>query len=130
MIFEDLNQHNYPTTESIDANLLVLYQRLKQVESSYIDFGEAPFTVNSGLRDQAQQQALIAAGKTSASKSKHLTGCAADIADPDGKLKAWLKDSNWVLIKAGLWCEAAESTPTWVHFQIVPPASGNRWFLP
>jgi len=62
-----------------------------------------------------------------APKSKHLTGQAVDIAD-DGKLKAWLVARPEILEQAELWCE--EGTHGWVHFQIVPPKSGRRWFLP
>jgi hypothetical protein len=86
--------------------------------------------VTSGLRDASGQANLIKAGKSTATHSKHLTGCAADIYDPDGGLKKWLKENPEILVNAYLWCEAAESTPTWCHFQIVPPGSGNRWFLP
>lgn len=61
-------------------------------------------------------------------KSNHLTGRAVDIADPTGSLYAWCKSNTEVLERSGLWCE--EGTIGWVHFQIVPPASGNRWFNP
>lgn len=129
MIIEDLNPHDYPTTQIIESNILVLYQRLKLVEANWIYAGGSEFVCNSGLRSQKQQQALIAAGKSLAVMSKHLLGCAADIAD-DGPLKDWLKANPNILETASLWCEAAEYTPSWVHFQIVPPGSGHRWFIP
>lgn len=135
----DLNQKKYPTTLIIDSNLLVLYQRLKQVEALWIEFQkrDAPsivvpsgFVCNSGLRNQAQQNNLIKAGLTTATKSKHLVGCAADISDPEGKIKGWLKDTPAILADAHLWCEHWDYTHGWWHAQTVPPASGNRWFIP
>lgn len=131
MTIEDLNPHQYPTTGVIDSNLLVLYQRLKQVEALFLEsHSGTPFEVTSGLRSPALQSQLVAMGVSTATKSKHLTGSAADIRDLHGLLKAWLKSTPEILVDASLWCEAAESTPGWCHFQIVPPGSGNRWFLP
>lgn len=130
MKIEDLNPHKYQITQIIASNLLVLYQRLKQVESLWISQGGFPFVVTSGLRAPSDQAALIKAGKSTAPKSKHLVGGAADIHDEDGHLKLWLKEEPKILENASLWCEAAEYTHDWWHAQIFPPGSGNRWFIP
>ncbi len=127
---DDLNFNKYPTTPIIDSNLLVLYQRLKQVEALWLEQGGHEFVCTSGLRSQGKQAELIKAGKSTATKSKHLTGCAADIHDEDGHLKAWLETNPQILMTCSLWCEAAESTTNWCHFQCVPPGSGRRWFIP
>lgn len=127
---EDLNSKNLPTDSIIKSNLLVLCQRLNAVETLWLAQGGTPFVVVSGLRSQTQQENLIKAGKSNAKHSKHLSGCAADIADPNGVLKIWLKSNPQILNNACLWCEASEATPNWCHFQISPPASGNRWFIP
>lgn len=123
---EELNRKKIQTSSVIDSNLLTLCNRLNIVREAW----GKPMIVTSGLRSEGQQQNLIKAGQTNAVHSKHLTGCAADILDEDGSLKAWLKENPDILVKAFLWCEAAESTPNWCHFQIVPPGSGARWFLP
>jgi hypothetical protein len=61
--------------------------------------------------------------------SRHLYGQAVDIYDPGLKLTAWLKENDSQRLKnAELWCE--EGNSDWVHFQIVPPKSGKRWFNP
>lgn len=65
-----------------------------------------------------------------ATKSKHLSGQAIDIADYDKVLKAACLLYTSRLEALGLWCEDFRATPTWVHFQSVPPASGKRFFLP
>lgn len=65
-----------------------------------------------------------------APRSKHLTGQAADIADADGKLKAWLLAYPEHMESIGLWAEDASHTKGWVHLQSCPPASGKRWFIP
>jgi aryl carrier-like protein len=81
--------------------------------------------VTSGLRSLDQQQQLIAAGKSNAPKSHHLTGEAVDIYDPDGKLYQYCLDSIPLLEQCELWCEIRQGA--WVHFQIVPPKSGKRF---
>lgn len=123
---EELNSHKYPTTPQIDANLNTLLERINVIRTSY----DTPMIVTSGLRDTAQQQALIAAGKSNAPKSHHLTGEACDIQDLDGKLRDWVKDNMDLMESIGFWFEDFDHTPGWVHFQIVPPASGKRVFIP
>ncbi len=124
--------------------MLVLYQRLKLVEAHWIAAKgktfyvfETPFTVSgesflctSGLRSEGQQAELIKAGKTNATKSKHLFGMAADILDEDGSLKKFLLVHPKILEDANLWCEHWEYTINWWHAQTSPPNSGNRWFIP
>ena len=122
----ELNQHQYKTTPEIDANLNTLLEKLNVIRQAY----GKPMTVSSGLRDATQQQQLIAAGKSNAPKSHHLTGEAADILDQDGALKIWVKDNIKLIEDTGLWMEDFAHTPTWVHFQIVPPKSGHRFFIP
>lgn len=61
-------------------------------------------------------------------KSKHLYCKAVDISDPDGKLMVWAKANVSLLTEIGLWCE--DRTQGWLHIQIEPPASGNRFYMP
>lgn len=122
----ELNKRNYPTTPMIEQNLHELCRRLNIVRKAY----GKPMIVTSGLRSEKQQQELIKAGKSNAPKSKHLTGHAADISDPNGELAKWCLENVKVLEEAGLWCEDFNFTPTWCHFQTVPPRSGNRFFKP
>lgn len=123
---EELNKHNYPTTPEIDANLQILLERINAVRDAY----GKPMVVTSGLRSQDQQQELIAQGKSNAPKSKHLTGQACDILDSDGALREWVLNNMSSMETTGFWFEDFGSTPNWVHFQIVPPASGKRIFIP
>lgn len=113
-------------TPEIDSNLQVLLERLNVIRLAY----GKPMTITSGLRSQAQQDALIKAGKSNAPKSKHLFGQAADIFDPRGELKIWLMQNIKLLEDVGIWLEDFGSTPTWVHMQCVPPNSGKRIFIP
>lgn len=87
-------------------------------------------TITSGLRSEKQQENLIKAGKSTATKSKHLVGLAADVADPDGTLAAWVLENREILEKACLWCEHPDYTKGWLHFQASPPKSGKRFFIP
>lgn len=66
-------------------------------------------------------------------KSKHLFGFAADmvpLAESIEKFHAWILDNVDLMIEIGLWFERFENTPTWLHAQSVPPASGVRFFKP
>lgn len=120
----ELNEHNFPTTPEIDANLAILLDRINKVRTAW----GKPMIVTSGLRDEAKQQALIAEGKSNAPHSHHLTGEAVDILDEDGSLHAWTKENEKLMEEIGLWME--ERQGPWQHYQIVPPKSGHRWFLP
>ncbi len=118
-------------TPDVQANLECLIKAVNCIRVAY----NKPMQVTSGLRTRADQLRIYAAkGITDASKipfrSQHLVGGACDIADQYGKLKEWLKAHIDVLETVGLYCEAFESTPTWVHMQIKPPASGKRFFKP
>lgn len=64
-------------------------------------------------------------------KSKHLSGQAVDIYDPDLRLTMWLKTDPKAIVLAqeqGLYFE--DGNTNWVHAQTVPPKSGRRWFMP
>lgn len=122
----ELNPHGYKTVPNVDKNLQTLFLRLSEFQDAY----GKPFTITSGLRDDAQQQELIAAGKTNAKHSKHLAGAAADILDEDGSLAAWVKDNIKMMEKIGLWFEDFGHTKGWVHAQILGPNSGKRVFIP
>lgn len=127
---KELNPHNYPTTPEIDTNLQTLLDKMNQVRSAY----NVPMIVTSGLRDSAQQQALIAAGKSNAPKSKHLMGQACDIQDLDGTLRDWVKSNMELMETIGFWFEDFDHTKGWVHFQIVQYGSWkpgkSRTFIP
>lgn len=90
--------------------------------------------VTSGLRTREDQLRIYKAKGIPESKipwgSKHLTGGAVDIFDPEKKLQAWCLANIPELEAADLYCEDFGSTPNWVHFQIFPPKSGKRFFMP
>lgn len=118
----ELNSKGYPIDSSTAANLKELLTKMNAVRSIY---GKA-MTITSGLRSAADQMRI----NPSAPKSKHMTGQACDVYDPDGKLWAWILANMAKMEVLGLWFEDKGSTPTWVHFQCVPPKSGKRIFLP
>lgn len=92
-----------------------------------------PMIVTSGFRSMADHLRIYAAkGITDQSKipmkSKHLIFAAVDISDPSLELTKLLKAEPDLLVDAALWCE--EGNSNWLHAQIFPPKSNNRWFLP
>lgn len=67
----------------------------------------------------------------SAKNSLHMTAEACDMRDtPTRDFARWCCKNSEVLERAGLWLERFEWTPTWVHLQTRPPASGRRFYIP
>lgn len=111
-------------------NLAILLERINKVRAAY---GKA-MNVSSGYRSmeghlRIYKQKGITDQSKIPMKSNHLFGRAVDIAD-NGSLQKWCKDNVKTLEEIGLWMESFDATPTWVHFQINPPRSGNRFFNP
>lgn len=84
--------------------------------------------VSSGWRPPV----LNAATAGAAVNSKHMTGQAVDLYDPDGDIDEWLSTSEGLaaLAEVGLWIEHPSATKGWAHLQTVPPRSGRRVFYP
>lgn len=118
-------------TQDIQDNLVELLVRINKVRAAY----GKPMTVTSGLRTMADHLRIYAAkGITDKSKipmqSNHLYGRAVDISDPNKELQAWVLKNVKLMEEIGLWMEDFSATTNWVHFQINPPKSGNRFFQP
>lgn len=109
-------------------NLQVLLERINLIRAEW----GRPMTVTSGFRTMADhlriyRQKGIFNEKLVPMKSRHLIGAAVDILDVSGELMKWLLEDESRLERAELWCE--KNTSGWVHFQIFPPKSGERWFV-
>lgn len=112
-------------------NLKTLLERINKIRSAW----NKPMSVTSGYRTMEDHLRIYKEkGITDQSKipmkSKHLVGAAVDISDPNKELQQWCKSNEQILKDAQLWMEDFSATPNWCHFQISPPASGKRWFLP
>lgn len=92
-----------------------------------------PMIVTSGVRLVQDQLRIYRSRGVPDDKipmgSAHLKGCACDILDEDGSLMQWCRDNVSLLEEVGLWIEDDPSQPR-VHFQSLPPMSGNRFFKP
>jgi hypothetical protein len=121
-----------PDIERNAARTVVVFNALMARAMAYgVRFPVNPKTgspFSSGWRPPAVNAATPGASKT----SLHMIGKAGDIYDPDGKIGAWLMtDSGQQALKdVGIWIEHPDATPTWSHWQIVPPGSGRRVFYP
>ena len=62
--------------------------------------------------------------------SNHKTGHAVDWYDPCEDIDDWCLANLDKLAACGIWLEHPKSTHGWSHWQNLPPASGNRVFLP
>lgn len=92
-----------------------------------VRFGEGR-KVKSGWRPPAVNAKI----PNAAVNSKHMTGQAIDLADPDGDLDEWLltETGQKALTEIGLWLEHPAATKGWCHLQTIPPKSGRRVFYP
>lgn len=126
---EILKDHECPP--ELEENLLELLIRINKVRDAY----GVPLTVDSGFRSKEDQIRIYnAKGITDESEmhmhSKHFTCQAVDIYDPNKELKEWVIKNISLIESIGLWMEDFSSTPNWIHFQIINPTSGKRFFIP
>jgi len=123
---------SYPKelTDDIRANAAETVKRSNSLIAVYqkATGDYRPRGVNSGWRPSQVNAKTSGAAK----KSRHMTGQAIDIADASKSMKIWLMTpaGQQALVECELWMEHPDATPTWVHVQIVPPASGRRVFHP
>ncbi len=117
-------------------NLNNLLIKLNKISELY----KKPMVVTSGLRTMEDhlriyREKAIKEGKLFDPKnvpmgSKHLTGGAADISDPNKELQKWCIINQIKLKELELYCEDFTYTPNWIHFQILPSKSGKLFFIP
>lgn len=132
MVVEPLTKENllegrdkqYPSeyTAEVSQNLDNLLVILNKIQTAY----GKKFTVNSGWRPAAVNAGIPGA----AVASNHMKGLAADIADADGEVMRWTIENLDLMKSLGVHMEDWRWTPTWTHYQIVPPKSGNRIYIP
>lgn len=111
--------------QDVQNNLAVLLERINKVRAIY----GKPMKVNDGLRRPTDQP------KNAATHSNHLIGAAIDIDDDDSLFMwNWVKQNLKLMQEIGLWMEDPRwthgSVGTWMHFQIFPPKSGKRIYVP
>lgn len=120
----------YPAdlTDEIRANAAIIVERANLLLTAFrAATGDTEIRhVNSGWRPPA----INANTPNAAVRSRHMTGQAIDIADPEGDLDQYCIDHVLVLQKIGLWLEDPSSTKGWTHVQSVPPKSNRRVFYP
>lgn len=121
-----------PAIEKAAMTMVDLASRLLESASRC----EVPLTRNSktgSLVSSGWRPPLVNSSTPNAApNSKHMTGQAIDIYDPDGDLDEWLMtaDGQSELVRLGLWMEHPSATKGWAHLQTIPPRSGNRVFYP
>jgi hypothetical protein len=132
-----LNPKGFATTPEIDQNLLKLADVIEQVESAYgktLAFTNGLRDTKDHLRIYAEKNAKLRAQGLPEIKvpmgSNHLKGLAVDVADATGNFWKWCMANLELMEKLGVYFEDRSATPTWVHMQIAPPASGRRIFKP
>ena len=118
---EMLGRHNITDVpHQAELQLEELIRRMNIIRAAW----GKPMIVTSGFRLPSDQARI----NPKAPKSRHLTGNAVDISDPDGELYAWCVKNEALLVEVGLWMEITGGN--WCHFQSLPPRSGRRFFHP
>ena len=120
----DTRRNAARTVELVDA-------LLNRARAAGVECQISPVT-GSLLTSGWRPPAINAATPGAAPNSKHITGQAVDVYDPQGDLDEWLSGpaGQAALDDIGLWLEHPASTPGWSHLQTVPPNSGRRVFYP
>lgn len=112
------NEYSQEISDNLDKVVIVI----NKIQNAY----GVQFEINSGWRPSAVNSSTPGAAK----KSKHMEGLAVDIKDNDGKIMEWTLNNLQLMKDLGVYMEDWRWTPTWTHYQIVPPKSGNRIFIP
>lgn len=123
--------HKADLTPEIVLNATHLVRRVNSLAALMhgIDLERHPVTgsyVSSGWRPPS----VNAATPGAAMRSRHMTGQAIDLFDPEGEIDEWCLDHLDLLSEVGLWMESPAHTKGWCHLQSVPPRSGKRVFIP
>ena len=113
------------TTRRNAVELLERVNKLLEMLPLNLEAVIAP-KLNSGWRPAAYNATVPGA----AVRSRHITGQALDLADPDGALDDYLFQRQELLVECCLWMEHPLATKNWCHLQSAPPRSGNRVFIP
>jgi hypothetical protein len=111
----------YPLTPELEHNLQELLRRLNLFRQMYAK----PMVVSSGYRPAGINKQV-----GGAKNSAHVTCEACDFVDSDKQIRKFILENPSVLEVCDLYCEDFQYTPTWVHLQIRPTRSGNRFFKP
>lgn len=119
-----------PTDADHYCNLMHLHYKLNVIRAAY----QKPMIVSSGYRTKEEHFTIYQKKGAHPSKipmkSQHLIGAACDILDVDGELKDWIKSHAELIERLDLYMEHFDVTPSWLHFQLYQPSSGNRLFYP
>lgn len=126
--------HADELTDAIRANVAELLGRVNLLLAWAYRDGVRPAldrTTGTHVASGWRPAAINDATANAAAKSKHLTGQGIDLRDNGTRdLARWVLRNLEALEEIGLWAEDPQWTPTWVHLQIVPPASRRRVYVP
>lgn len=119
---EDIRENAAETVAKVNSLLAVL-------EAEKVPLEAHPKTltiITSGWRPPQINRQI----KGAAPKSKHMTGQACDLYDPEGLIDEYLLEHPAALLSLGLYMEHPSATKSWCHVQTVGPKSGRRIFFP
>ena len=112
----------------LEDNYDKLFERINKFRAAY----GKPMRVTSGYRSLNDHIRIYSEKgiNNPPMGSLHLKCLAIDILDRDCMLKHFIVNNIRLVEEIGLWFEDFSVTPNWVHFQVEPPKSYKRFFLP
>lgn len=122
-------EFNYGIKANAELMVAAVNVLLERMEKSGVPLEKNPKTgsiVSSGWRPPQVNGQV----KGAAVRSKHMTGQAVDLYDPEGAIDDWLMNHLPNMPELGLFAEHASATKGWAHVQIIPPASKRPIFYP
>lgn len=128
-------QYPMSVTPELEANAAVIVERANKLLAQALTYGvHVPANPSTGSQVSSgwRPAAVNSSTPNAAPNSRHMTGQAVDLYDPDGDLDEWLMtgEGQAALTAIGLWHEHPSATKTWCHVQTIPPRSGRRTFYP
>lgn len=125
--------HEHALTATIRVNARETVHRVNALLAMMIADGlllEASPRTGTLVASGWRPPEINAATPGAAPRSRHMTGQACDLYDPEGLLDEWCQDHPDALAELGLWLEHPSATKSWCHIQTIPPRSGRRIFYP
>ncbi len=126
--YKELNPKEHRMGKDHEMNLTVLHYKMNFLRARW----KRPMIITSGYRSATEHIEIYKRKGVvrPPMKSWHLHGAACDVYDPQGELQKYILDNLEWIQGLDLYMEHFDHTPTWIHFQIYPPSSNKRFFIP
>lgn len=120
-----ITSEQYFGRETANEDISAHAKDLLEKVNAFLEHYQGEVKMTSGYRSPEHNKKI-----GGARSSKHMSGEAIDLFDPDKRLAKFVFQKQQLLADHGLYCEDMRCTKNWVHFQTKAPRSGSRFFIP